>query len=239
MAHTTPDASLPVPDLADVPNAPTNFSNLATALDNIVVPNFASVAARDAAISSPADGQMCTVASSQGPPRTFKYSTNLSRWIMQQVSRQLHSTITLNTQTSQQVINDTRIQLEENCNYRFYLHFMTTASSAIATTISLMCPTAVGSPTYTYTGARDRSGTTSFVGFASTAGGLSSTSSPLLLTTIDSQGGSVGMLTVNGALFLPSGTGGVWSLGWAQASSSATNITAWAVGCYWSVEEIY
>lgn len=59
MAQNTPIAALPYPELTDIPNAQTAFSNLATALDTIVVPRYASTAARDTAIASPGDGQHC------------------------------------------------------------------------------------------------------------------------------------------------------------------------------------
>lgn len=59
MALNTPNSSLPYPELTDIPNAQTAFQNLALALDTKVVPKFASSAARDTAIPSPVEGQLC------------------------------------------------------------------------------------------------------------------------------------------------------------------------------------
>lgn len=57
MAQNTPIASLPWPELSDIPNAQTAFQNLANAVDPLVIPRFASATARDAAITAPTDGQ--------------------------------------------------------------------------------------------------------------------------------------------------------------------------------------
>ena len=59
MAQNTPIAALPWPELTDIPNAQTAFQNLANAIDPLVIPRFASATARDAAITSPTDGQAC------------------------------------------------------------------------------------------------------------------------------------------------------------------------------------
>lgn len=58
MALNTPNATLPYPELSDIPNAQTGFQNLALALDTKVVPKFASSSARDTAIGTPVDGQL-------------------------------------------------------------------------------------------------------------------------------------------------------------------------------------
>lgn len=57
MAQNTTISGLPYPELTDIPNAQTAFSNLATALDSIVIPRYATSTARDTAIGSPGDGQ--------------------------------------------------------------------------------------------------------------------------------------------------------------------------------------
>lgn len=59
MALNTPNSSLPYPELTDIPNALTAFQNLALALDTKVVPKFATSVARDSAIPSPVEGQLC------------------------------------------------------------------------------------------------------------------------------------------------------------------------------------
>lgn len=50
-------ANLPRPSLTDLPNGPTAFNSLTDALDKLVIPRFANVTARNAAIPSPVSGQ--------------------------------------------------------------------------------------------------------------------------------------------------------------------------------------
>lgn len=58
MALTTPIAGLIYPELTDVPNNQTAWANMAGAIDTKMVPRFASLAALNAAIPSPIEGQM-------------------------------------------------------------------------------------------------------------------------------------------------------------------------------------
>jgi hypothetical protein len=73
----TPIATLPYPALTDSPNGPSQVQSLATALDSQVVPRFATTAARDAAITAPAAGQMCWTTT----PATHWYYSG-SGWII-------------------------------------------------------------------------------------------------------------------------------------------------------------
>ena len=56
--QTTPIADLPYPELTDLPNGPSAFGGLASALDSIVVPRYTNAAARNLAITSPVAGQL-------------------------------------------------------------------------------------------------------------------------------------------------------------------------------------
>jgi len=56
--QTTPIANLPYPELTDLPNAQTGFSNLANALDGILIPRYSNASARNLAITSPVAGMM-------------------------------------------------------------------------------------------------------------------------------------------------------------------------------------
>lgn len=58
MTQLTPISALPWPELTDIPNAQTAFNALATAADSLTQPRYATKTARDAAITSPADGQL-------------------------------------------------------------------------------------------------------------------------------------------------------------------------------------
>lgn len=57
MTTLSPIAKLPRPELIDPPNAPTAFVNLTNTLDNLIIPQFNSAAARDAAVPAPVSGQ--------------------------------------------------------------------------------------------------------------------------------------------------------------------------------------
>jgi hypothetical protein len=57
----TPIANLPYPTAANIPNVPQDIQNLATALEPLIVPTFASLAAAEAAISAPIPGQLVNV----------------------------------------------------------------------------------------------------------------------------------------------------------------------------------
>ncbi len=59
----TPIANLPWPQLGDPPNIETSIKPLADALDSLVIPRFASVSLRDAAITTPVSGQYVHVTS--------------------------------------------------------------------------------------------------------------------------------------------------------------------------------
>lgn len=52
MALATPWSGIPFPELPDTPNGPVAFFNQGSAVDKLVVPTFASAAARDAAATS-------------------------------------------------------------------------------------------------------------------------------------------------------------------------------------------
>ena len=59
---TTSSSSLRYPSSSAAPNVPQDMQNLATDLDRKVIPSFANIAARTAAIPSPTLGQTCSVA---------------------------------------------------------------------------------------------------------------------------------------------------------------------------------
>lgn len=61
MVATTPIAGLRYSQQSDVANAETGFSNLASDVDNKLIPRYATVAARAAAIPSPINGQAAYV----------------------------------------------------------------------------------------------------------------------------------------------------------------------------------
>lgn len=58
---TTPNSALRYPAGTDAPAGSTQIQNLATDLDQKVIPHFASQSARNTAIPSPVQGQCCTV----------------------------------------------------------------------------------------------------------------------------------------------------------------------------------
>lgn len=74
----TPQANLRYPSLSDTPNVPTDIQELATDVDSLVIPRYATTVARDAAITSPTEGQVCYV-SATGVKTLFQYSG--STWL--------------------------------------------------------------------------------------------------------------------------------------------------------------
>lgn len=66
-------------DTGDVPNLSTITQNLATDVDTRLVPRFVSTAARDATITAPVRGMVCTVCASNGA-RVYTYAYNGSAW---------------------------------------------------------------------------------------------------------------------------------------------------------------
>lgn len=61
MALSTPWSGIPFPELPDTPNGPVAFFNEASAVDKLIVPKFASAAARDTAATAATleEGMMC------------------------------------------------------------------------------------------------------------------------------------------------------------------------------------
>ncbi|TQF03939.1 hypothetical protein E6W39_18995 [Kitasatospora acidiphila] len=59
MSANTPKSGLTYPSLSDPPNVPQNMNTLATQLDGIVIPKYASASAMTAANGTPAAGDMC------------------------------------------------------------------------------------------------------------------------------------------------------------------------------------
>jgi hypothetical protein len=58
---TTTINGLPYPTNSDAPTGPAQMQALANAVDTRIVPRFSTISARNAAITAPVDGQMCSV----------------------------------------------------------------------------------------------------------------------------------------------------------------------------------
>lgn len=76
MVATSPVCSIRYPELTDAPNIPTHIQNMATDLDDLCIPKFANVSARDTAIPSPTDGQHCYIT---GEDKLYFY--HATQWI--------------------------------------------------------------------------------------------------------------------------------------------------------------
>jgi hypothetical protein len=59
LSANTPKAGLTYPSLSDAPNVPQNLNTLATQLDGIVIPKYASASAQTAANTTPTAGDLC------------------------------------------------------------------------------------------------------------------------------------------------------------------------------------
>lgn len=76
MSGTTPVSKLRYATLGDAPNANILSQNLATDLDHVVIPKYATTSARDTANPSPTDGDVCYV-NTKG---YMSYSSSASAW---------------------------------------------------------------------------------------------------------------------------------------------------------------
>lgn len=78
MTTNSPIAGLPIPEGTDPPNAPAAFLSLATTLDPIVIPRFASASARDLKIPAPSDGQHAYLTDSHA---LYVYQADTAAWV--------------------------------------------------------------------------------------------------------------------------------------------------------------
>ena len=85
MGATTSINGLPYPiATVDAPNGPLQIQNLATQLDTRLVPRFPTAAARDVAIPTPLEGQVCHIGAQTSPalpPRLMVYSQGMWRLV--------------------------------------------------------------------------------------------------------------------------------------------------------------
>lgn len=85
MTTYTPISQLPRPAVGDPPNAPAQLTELTNRLDTLVIPKFASATSRNAAITSPVDGQVAWI----GDARTLTaYRADLADWVSYPVYQQ-------------------------------------------------------------------------------------------------------------------------------------------------------
>ncbi len=76
--QTSTRAAIRYPDSFDTPNIPQHIQNMATDLDTMVIPKFASAGLRDAAIPSPTDGQHCYLTNLE---QFQQYNTGYGQWL--------------------------------------------------------------------------------------------------------------------------------------------------------------
>lgn len=112
--------SLPWVELSDSPNASTATRNLAEAMDSYGIPRYANATARDAAIPTPTQGQLCYITASGVNNKTLQVYR--SQW------RNMCETPLFKRQTSNQsklnndTLEDTHLifQLEASSEYTFH-----------------------------------------------------------------------------------------------------------------------
>lgn len=135
MAGNTAKSGLPYAQLTDSANANTGFQNLANALDPLVIPKYANVAARVAANPSPTAGDACFV-TALGVHEVY----NGSQWVyMYPKTIVLGSTFTVtNSVTLADVTGFTGIALEASSTYIMGgCLFVSSTSSAAQMKVSL------------------------------------------------------------------------------------------------------
>lgn len=74
MSANTPVSALPYAQLSDTANANTLSQGIATALDHVVIPKYATTTARDAANTAPVEGDMCYISVAGAGKGYYQYS---------------------------------------------------------------------------------------------------------------------------------------------------------------------
>lgn len=124
MTVYTPIGAIPTPDLTDAPNAPLQLLGMATTIDPQLVPTFASLAARNAAIPSPTAGSRCY----RSDLNAFQsYNSTVSAWVV--AGEVLIAQTTLGSPTA--TVTFSSIPTEFT-----HLHLALTVRTSVASTLS-------------------------------------------------------------------------------------------------------
>lgn len=110
---TTPIAGLVYPALTDDPDIPADIHTLASSVDTQVVPRYATTTARNAAITSPTEGQMCYCIDTKE-----LYIYNGSAWVGT-MRRRVFGTADQTVTNSTTLVNSTWCALSVEANSRY------------------------------------------------------------------------------------------------------------------------
>ena len=232
MTDSTDISSITYPEENDQPNVSSHLQGIAEAVDDIIIPRFADATARDAAITSPADGQHAylTSATSGG---LWVYRNSYSDWQRYRFSivRMKTAEESVNASTSFQDDNHiNNIPYKANTFYRINGIFFYDG----ATSGDIKWEFA-----FTSTPADGTWGVTASIGTggAGTANVLSSNSGSTVTGTVAFSTSDTGMEigTVSGFFKSHASTPGTFKLRWAQNAASGT--TKMLVGSYIEVTE--
>lgn len=218
MALTTPIAGIPYPELTDVPNETTAFSNMANAIDTQMVARFASAAARDAAIPSPTEG-MIHYRSDTAEDRYYVRQggawvpINFERMVFKSVQEDRTATT---TPTDDSVLKFTMIG---GARYRFWFKLFITGNGSTANDfrMALNPPTAPNAVTWAAFGVANTM--TSGAGASVEAIGQVPSQQGTVFDYGTLQNGT--MLMIHG-MVLNGASAGDLALKWSQTTSSAT-----------------
>lgn len=133
MTALTPKASLRYAELTDAANAQTLAQNLATDVDSVVVPKYASTAARDAANPTPSEGDLCYLTGTGSGLHTMQRYSGAAWGRMQEAPLFVRKTAdeTVTSSATFQADDHLTLALAVNTTYAFQLLLITNCSTDV------------------------------------------------------------------------------------------------------------
>lgn len=127
MTDTTAINAIPFPEGTDDPDISAEVAAAAAALDNVMVPRFASASERDAVITSPVEGQLAWL-TQEGVMTAYSASAS---WYFLGRQRLVNKQVTESTSsTTHQDDDELRVYMEANGVYHIYLFGIASSTSA-------------------------------------------------------------------------------------------------------------
>lgn len=231
MAGTTPVSALPYAQLTDSPNINTASQGIATALDHLVVPKYATVGARNTANPSPTAGDLCYV-TALGVHESY----NGSGWVyLYPKTTVLGSTFTVtNSSTLADVTGWTGIALEAGSTYTLSgCMFLSSTSTAASIKVNLQSDVGDTTCNLNYFGGIGSGGAATtnaspvYVGFS----GFTSSN---LQVTMDSAANDT--ITLNGTVTAVTACQLKWQT--ANGTAGAGRTTGFLAGSYFQLKKI-
>lgn len=219
MSTNTPIAGLPSPQLTDSPNIETAVGGLASAVDSLLVPRYATTANRDAAITAPVFGSMAAVS---GTGELYMYTGTAwvsarARWKFKTVAEVVTGSATIQND------DDLVASVEASSSYQYRAILFATHSTTGDIKIAWTIPAGSTHARLCYGTTSDGSGSASAaytaVSVTNRSRGSATENSYDLTTSHNVMIEEYGVLTT-------AGTAGNLQLQWAQNSAAGTTTVA-------------